>query len=141
VLRHADDRYGDKEEARAMARHNIDLFLGSISRWMRSSPTAPRADRRSKSTHWLADDPAYAERPNSFGQGARRERIPGRDWHPAPAGKLNAVVTYHDPCHLCRAQGVRKQPRDMLRAAASPGRDEGRRYVLWLGRHATCHTL
>jgi glycolate oxidase iron-sulfur subunit len=30
---------------------------------------------------------------------------------------VNARVTYHDPCHLCRAQDIREQPRKMLEAA------------------------
>lgn len=31
-----------------------------------------------------------------------------------PAG-APVRVTWHDPCHLCHAQGVRRQPRDLLR--------------------------
>jgi glycolate oxidase iron-sulfur subunit len=30
-------------------------------------------------------------------------------------------VTWHDPCHLCHAQGIRRQPRDLLRSI--PGLD------------------
>ena len=33
-----------------------------------------------------------------------------------PKRKLNARVTYSDPCHLAHAQGIRKQPRELLRA-------------------------
>jgi glycolate oxidase iron-sulfur subunit len=32
-----------------------------------------------------------------------------------PQGRLEARVTYHDPCHLRRAQGVWKQPREILK--------------------------
>jgi glycolate oxidase iron-sulfur subunit len=32
-----------------------------------------------------------------------------------PAGRIEAQVTYHDPCHLARAQDVRQQPRDLLK--------------------------
>ena len=32
----------------------------------------------------------------------------GRRWMPR--------FTYHDPCHLVRGQGIRKEPRDLLRA-------------------------
>ena len=34
-----------------------------------------------------------------------------------PKRKLNKRVTYDDPCHLVHAQGVRKQPRELLKAA------------------------
>src|SRR4029077_8336816 len=33
-----------------------------------------------------------------------------------PRCKLNARVTYQDPCHLAHAQGVRKAPRELLKA-------------------------
>jgi len=36
-------------------------------------------------------------------------------WAPTP---LKDRVTYHDPCHLVRAQNVREQPRALLRRAA-----------------------
>lgn len=32
-----------------------------------------------------------------------------------PAGEVRARVTYHDPCHLARRLGVRRQPRELLR--------------------------
>jgi glycolate oxidase iron-sulfur subunit len=34
-----------------------------------------------------------------------------------PRQKLETTFTYHDPCHLGRGQGIKKQPRDLLRAA------------------------
>jgi glycolate oxidase iron-sulfur subunit len=35
----------------------------------------------------------------------------------SPRQKLDMTFTYHDPCHLGRGQGIKKQPRDLLRAA------------------------
>jgi len=32
-----------------------------------------------------------------------------------PPAKLNIKATYHDPCHLLRGQGVRDQPRELIR--------------------------
>jgi fumarate reductase (CoM/CoB) subunit B len=32
-----------------------------------------------------------------------------------PPAKLNITATYHDPCHLLRGQGVRDQPRELIR--------------------------
>ena len=34
-----------------------------------------------------------------------------------PRQKVEATFTYHDPCHLVRGQGIKKQPRDLLKAA------------------------
>lgn len=31
-------------------------------------------------------------------------------------GRTNLVVTYHDACHLAHAQGIRKQPREIIRS-------------------------
>jgi glycolate oxidase iron-sulfur subunit len=33
-----------------------------------------------------------------------------------PRQKVEATFTYHDPCHLVRGQGIKKQPRDLLKA-------------------------
>ncbi|WXG45784.1 MAG: fumarate reductase (CoM/CoB) subunit TfrB [Candidatus Atabeyarchaeum deiterrae] len=32
-----------------------------------------------------------------------------------PSKKLNLRLTYHDPCHLCRGQGIRQEPRSLLK--------------------------
>ena len=32
-----------------------------------------------------------------------------------PSGRIEAVVTYHDPCHLRHAQGIIDAPRNLLR--------------------------
>jgi glycolate oxidase iron-sulfur subunit len=32
----------------------------------------------------------------------------------APKGEVPLVATYHDACHLCHAQKIREQPRDLL---------------------------
>jgi len=65
----------------------------------------------------LADDPAYAERARRFAGSVRdvsellAELGPVATRHPLPV-----TVAYHDACHLAHAQGVRRQPRDLLRA-------------------------
>ncbi|TDC36542.1 4Fe-4S dicluster domain-containing protein [Micromonospora sp. 15K316] len=65
----------------------------------------------------LADDPAYAERAASFAGAVRDlsellvELGPVAPRHPLPV-----TVAYHDACHLAHAQGVRTQPRELLRA-------------------------
>jgi glycolate oxidase iron-sulfur subunit len=64
----------------------------------------------------LKDMPAWAERAAAFSKKVRDiseylMSIPVDK----PKGKYIARITYHDPCHLRRAQGVWQQPRDLLK--------------------------
>ncbi|GAA2428566.1 (Fe-S)-binding protein [Streptomyces macrosporus] len=65
----------------------------------------------------LADDPDYRERAAAFAAKVRdvsellAELTPVAPRHPVPAR-----VAYHDACHLAHAQGVRDEPRAVLRA-------------------------
>ncbi len=64
----------------------------------------------------LADDPRWAARAQRFSAKVRDvaellvELGPLAERHPLPVS-----VAYHDACHLAHAQGVRAQPRDLLR--------------------------
>ena len=109
--------YGFKDEAREMARHNIDLLLAlNVDAIVTDCATCGSSLK--EYPHWLADDPDYAGRAETFAAKVRdiSEFLVDLGIRP-PQGKVNARVTYHDPCHLCRAQGIREQPREMLRAA------------------------
>ena len=109
--------YGFKDEARKMARHNIDLFL-SLDVDAIVTDCATCGSSLKEYAEWLAEDPDYAERAHQFAAKVRdiSEFLVEIGIRP-PAQGLDARVTYHDPCHLCRAQGIREQPRQMLRAA------------------------
>jgi glycolate oxidase iron-sulfur subunit len=109
--------YGFKDEARRMARHNIDLLL-KLNVDAIVTDCATCGSSLKEYPHWLADDPDYAGRANEFAAKVRdiSEFLVEIGIRP-PQGQVDARVTYHDPCHLCRAQGVRAQPREMLRAA------------------------
>ena len=109
--------YGFKDEAREMARYNIDLLLGlNVDTIVTDCATCGSSLK--EYPHWLAGDPEYAERAQIFAAKVRdiSEFLVEIGIRP-PKGKVEARVTYHDPCHLCRAQGIREQPREMLRAA------------------------
>ncbi|MGB8253395.1 MAG: (Fe-S)-binding protein [Anaerolineaceae bacterium] len=63
----------------------------------------------------LAGDPLWSERAAAFSSRVRDiseflMSIPLEK----PSGRLETRVTYHDPCHLRRSQGVWKQPRALL---------------------------
>jgi glycolate oxidase iron-sulfur subunit len=109
--------YGFKDEARDLARYNIDLLLGlNVDTIVTDCATCGSSLK--EYPHWLAEDPDYAERANEFASRVRDiSEYLAEIGIRLPAGKVEARVTYHDPCHLCRAQNVRQQPREMLRAA------------------------
>ena len=63
----------------------------------------------------LAEDPQWAARAEAFSGKVRDvseflAQIPLKK----PSGRLEGKVTYHDPCHLRRAQKVWKEPRRLL---------------------------
>jgi glycolate oxidase iron-sulfur subunit len=64
----------------------------------------------------LADDPAYAERAKAFADKVRDVSEILDELGPvAPRHPLEVSIAYHDACHLAHAQGVRSQPRSLLR--------------------------
>jgi glycolate oxidase iron-sulfur subunit len=67
---------------------------------------------------FLADDPAWSRRAAGFAAKVRdvMELLAGLDIEPpARLHPIAARVAYHDACHLAHAQGVRAQPRTVLR--------------------------
>ena len=67
--------------------------------------------------HLLADDPDWAERAEAFSAKVKdvSELLAGHEprvvRHP-----IELKVAYHDACHLAHAQGVRDEPRELLRS-------------------------
>ena len=52
---------------------------------------------------------------------AARSRISANSWRKSGLRTdglkpVEQVVTYHEPCHLCHAQGISSQPRELIRA-------------------------
>src|SRR5690606_2078276 len=65
----------------------------------------------------LADDPEYRERAEAFSARVRDVSELLAELSPlAPRHPLRIRVAYHDACHLSNAQGVREQPRRVLRS-------------------------
>ena len=107
---------GEMEIARRLARHNIAVYERYGEDPVISDAAACGAVMKNYG-HWLAGDPLWAER-------ARRFSARVRDIHEylsaiglrSPTGVLKRTVTYDDPCHLCHAQGIGRQPRALLEA-------------------------
>ncbi|HUE96115.1 MAG TPA: (Fe-S)-binding protein, partial [Longimicrobiaceae bacterium] len=68
------------------------------------------------------DDPGYAPRAAAFSARVRDASEFLAQLEPvAPRHPIHTVAAYHDACHLAHGQGVRQQPRDLLRTV--PGRE------------------
>ncbi|HEX8924507.1 MAG TPA: (Fe-S)-binding protein, partial [Terriglobales bacterium] len=66
----------------------------------------------------LRDDPEWAERARKFSAKCRdvTEIIAELGVGDAEFKLTQMTVAYHDPCHLLHAQGVQRQPRELLNA-------------------------
>ncbi len=65
--------------------------------------------------HQLRDDPRWAGKAAAFSAKVRDVTELLTELEPvAPRHPLEVTVAYHDACHLAHAQGIRKQPRDLL---------------------------
>lgn len=107
---------GDTQTAITLARRNIDLFEAAgvdfiVSDCAACSTTLKEYGRL------LAHDSHYSQRAQAVSRKARDiteflADIPFR----REMAPIEQRVTYHEPCHLAHAQGIRQQPRALLRA-------------------------
>ncbi|MFA4015101.1 MAG: hypothetical protein RUDDFDWM_000174 [Candidatus Fervidibacterota bacterium] len=110
---------GFDEDAKRFAKRNIEAFerydVDAIVSNAAGCSTAMK-----EYAQWLNDDEAFKERAKKFSQLVY-------DWteivaqlpfyeHMKP---LPLRVTYDDPCHLLHAQGIREEPRKLIRAIPS----------------------
>lgn len=105
---------GQMEEARTLARKNIDAFEASGEDAIIVTAAGCGAALK-EYDHLLKDDPAYAERAKRFSARVKdvSEYLGAGELKP-PAQPVNRVVTYQEPCHLAHAQRITAQPRKLL---------------------------
>jgi glycolate oxidase iron-sulfur subunit len=105
---------GDAKTARELARHNVDTFLASgVDAIVVNSAGCGAAMKEYGDL--LAEDAAYRDKArelaslvcdvSEFLAGLPLER---------PSGRVNAIVTYQDSCHLAHAQLITRAPRQIL---------------------------
>lgn len=107
---------GLREDARRMARRNIDVFLAA--EWDAVVTNAAGCGAAMKEYHeLLAGDPRYAEKARRFSALVKdaTEFLAGIELN-REMGAVNATVTYQDSCHLAHGQRVRTAPRKLLEA-------------------------
>jgi len=107
---------GFLEMARAQARINIDAMLSPEFDAVVSNAAGCGATMK-EYAGLLEHDPKYSERAMEFVTKVRDiTEYLAQVGLVEPKRKLKQRVTYADPCHLAHAQGVRKAPRELLKA-------------------------
>lgn len=107
--------YGEPERAKEMAAHNLSIMAegmvdavvtdcATCASFLRSYPELL------KETDWAEESRTFGDKVMEISQFL--SQIPLREVQ----GRIDATVTYHDPCHLGRGLKVKDQPRLLLRA-------------------------
>ncbi len=105
--------------SRDLARRNIALFekvLDDVEAVVTDCAGCSGSLR--EYAEWLHDDQKWAARANQFSRKVRDVTEYADSIWPEelrPRYPKQARATYHDPCHLSNVQGVRKQPRNLLK--------------------------
>ena len=108
---------GRLDEARAFARRTIEIFEhAGVERVAVNA--AGCGSSMKEYGQLLADDPAWAERALAFSQRVRdvTELVAELGEPRATRHPLALRIAYHDACHLAHAQGIRRQPRELLQS-------------------------
>jgi glycolate oxidase iron-sulfur subunit len=106
---------GDLENARKLARTNIDAFENSGAEYIAVNASGCGAMMKEYG-HLLHDDPDYAERAANLGKKVRDISELLAAVGPIPGSSLPLRVTYDAPCHLVHAQRVVTPPLNVLAA-------------------------
>jgi len=107
---------GAVDAARDFARHNLDVFdIDSVDAVIINAAGCGSTVR--EYAHALAGDPRYAAKAEAFSRKAKDVSVFLHEIGLRPMEvPLNLKVAYHDACHLSHGQGVRKEPRELLRS-------------------------
>ena len=106
---------GDRQTARALAQHNLNLFLAADVDYIVTDCAGCGASLK-EYEELLADEADHAKLV-SFRSKIRdiSEFLSEVGLRTAELKPVKRSVTYHEPCHLCHAQGISRQPRELLR--------------------------
>jgi glycolate oxidase iron-sulfur subunit len=106
--------HGLREDFLSLARKNIDVFEEAD---IVVTDCASCGSTLKNYRYFFADDPVMSKRAEAFSK-----KVMDLTEYLAKAGykprqRTNAVLTYHDPCHLARGQGITREPRELLKEA------------------------
>jgi glycolate oxidase iron-sulfur subunit len=104
---------GEHDDARALARETIAALEGFDVVVVNA---AGCGSAMKEYDHLLAGDPDWAGRAEAFTARVKDvTELLGADEPRTPREPVPLRVAYHDACHLAHAQGIRRQPRELLR--------------------------
>jgi glycolate dehydrogenase iron-sulfur subunit len=108
---------GERDTARQLARQNIELFE-SLNLDAVIINAAGCGSTLKEYEHLFRDDAAWHDRAVAFSRSVRdiNEWLVEIGIDTEGLGTLPLRVTYQDPCHLVHGQGIRNQPRQLLRS-------------------------
>jgi glycolate oxidase iron-sulfur subunit len=108
--------HGLRDEFLALARKNIEVFADAD---VVVSDCASCGGTLKHLASFFAGDPAWEGRAEAFSAKVMdlTEYLAKVGYRPRQ--RSEARFTYHDPCHLVRGQGIRKEPRELLKAAGN----------------------
>lgn len=108
---------GELELARSRARKNIGVFEAAGVDVIISDAAGCSAQLKEYG-HLLSDDPLYSRRARHFSSITMDATEFLAEISPLRPGmrELNLRVAYNDPCHLVHAQGIKLQPRQLIKA-------------------------
>jgi glycolate oxidase iron-sulfur subunit len=106
---------GDLDEARKLAKALIVTFERDAVDFVVVNAAGCGAAMKEYG-HLLADEVEWHNRAEAFSAKVRdvSEVVAGTSWN-GSLRPLPVSVTYHEACHLAHAQGIRTEPRSMLR--------------------------
>jgi len=106
--------YGDLASARLLARKNIAALASAEGEVILTDCASCASFLKDYPELWEADDPAREAAEEMAGRVVElSEFLAGLE--PTALEPVEAVVTFHEPCHLGRYQGIVDQPRDLIR--------------------------
>ncbi|MEE2947943.1 MAG: heterodisulfide reductase-related iron-sulfur binding cluster [Verrucomicrobiota bacterium] len=104
---------GQLEKAREFARRNIAAFEGQALNAIIIN-AAGCGSTLVEYGELLKADPAWAERAAAFSANVK-DLVTWLDDSQLGVSELCDKVTYHDACHLCHAQGITAEPRNLVK--------------------------
>ncbi len=107
---------GEKDGAKELAKRNIEAFEKAEVDFIVNNAGGCGAALK-EYHHWFHEDPEWKERSMAFVAKMRDANELLAELPPITFSKpLSVRVTYQDSCHLAHGQGVRNQPRHLIRS-------------------------
>ena len=109
---------GDFQTAQEMARKNLEAF-GEVD-WIITGCATCGSALKDYRTFFDGGEKlfdAFSAKVRDFSEFLIRDlKLASKDFVGTTVRKKTLKVTYHDPCHLCRSQGIREEPRRIITA-------------------------